>query len=120
MLPDQVPGRGEGRWAPVFGHPAYTMTLPIRLAQATKAVAVWVLAIRTRQGGHLDLQLWSPPMDLVSASLDDAVVAMNAALEVQIARAPEQYLWAYNRYKTPRGTTVPLSNDACSSSGETN
>ncbi|HYA65824.1 MAG TPA: hypothetical protein VEE84_04005, partial [Burkholderiaceae bacterium] len=31
LLPDQVPSRGEGVWAPFFGRPAFTMTLPARL-----------------------------------------------------------------------------------------
>ena len=33
MLPDQVPGKGDGVWAPFFGKPAYTMTLAARLAK---------------------------------------------------------------------------------------
>ena len=107
MLPDQVPHQGEGVWAEVFGAPAYTMTLPIRLAQATGAAIVWALTIRTGHGWHLDLQPWDVPIDLASASLDDAVAAMNLALEVQIARAPEQYLWAYNRYKVPKHVASP-------------
>ena len=28
---------------------------------------------------------------------------LNAAMETLIRRCPEQYLWSYNRYKTPRG-----------------
>jgi KDO2-lipid IV(A) lauroyltransferase len=39
MLPDQVPGAGEGVWAPFFGKPAWTMTLAARLA-AVKGVRV--------------------------------------------------------------------------------
>ncbi len=34
ILPDQVPGVGEGEWAEFFGRPAYTMTLAGRLAEA--------------------------------------------------------------------------------------
>lgn len=102
MLPDQVPGQGEGVWSTVFGHPAYTMTLPLRLVQATGAALVWGLAIRTRRGWHLDLQPWIPAPDLSHGVTPQAVDEMNRALERQIARAPEQYLWAYNRYKTPR------------------
>jgi Kdo2-lipid IVA lauroyltransferase/acyltransferase len=37
LLPDQVPSRGEGVWAPFFGRPAFTMTLPARLARAHDA-----------------------------------------------------------------------------------
>src|SRR5213078_4081767 len=32
LLPDQVPGYGEGEWSDFFGRPAYTMTLAARLA----------------------------------------------------------------------------------------
>src|SRR5258707_7477525 len=32
LLPDQVPGEGEGEWAEFVGRPAYTMTLAAKLA----------------------------------------------------------------------------------------
>lgn len=102
MLPDQVPSLGDGVWAPFFGAQAYTMVLPLRLAQASGAAIVWALTVRTPQGWRIELTPWrdAPSLDAVSAQ--DAASAMNAALELQIGRAPEQYLWAYNRYKTPR------------------
>jgi KDO2-lipid IV(A) lauroyltransferase len=31
-----------------------------------------------------------------------AATEMNQALEAMIRRMPSQYLWGYNRYKTPR------------------
>jgi Kdo2-lipid IVA lauroyltransferase/acyltransferase len=103
MLPDQVPSQGDGVWADFFGKPAYTMTLPIRLAQATHAAVVWVLAVRTNKGWHLDLTVWHAANDLAQISLEQGAQQMNQALMAQISRAPEQYLWAYNRYKTPKG-----------------
>jgi KDO2-lipid IV(A) lauroyltransferase len=33
ILPDQVPGEGEGEWADFFGKPAYTMTLAMKLVE---------------------------------------------------------------------------------------
>jgi len=107
MLPDQVPSHGEGVWANFFGRPAYTMTLPIRLAQNTGAAIVWALAIRTQKGWHLDLSLWDCGDNFASRPIETAVDQMNRALEAQIARAPEQYLWAYNRYKVPKGVAPP-------------
>lgn len=107
MLPDQVPSNGEGIWADFFGRPAYTMTLPIRLAQNTGAAIVWALAIRTQQGWHLDLSLWDVDLQSEGVTMDMLIDQMNKALEAQVARAPEQYLWAYNRYKTPRGASQP-------------
>jgi KDO2-lipid IV(A) lauroyltransferase len=107
MLPDQVPGRGEGVWAPFFGEPAYTMSLPLRLAQSTGAAVILALAVRTRSGWRLELKPWSDQPDLAETPMALAAAAMNAALEEQIARVPEQYLWAYNRYKCPAGAPPP-------------
>ena len=46
ILPDQVPGQGEGEWADFFGRPAYTMTLLPRLAKAADAAVFYVFAER--------------------------------------------------------------------------
>jgi KDO2-lipid IV(A) lauroyltransferase len=102
MLPDQVPSRGEGLWAEFFGKPAYTMILPIRLAQVTGATLAWALPLRTPDGWILRLERWTPQNLTGSAEeLVGAVEQMNRKAEEMILRAPEQYLWAYNRYKNP-------------------
>src|SRR2546422_7537988 len=46
MLPDQVPGVGEGEWVEFFGRPAYTMTLLGRLSEQTGAPALLCCAER--------------------------------------------------------------------------
>jgi len=107
MLPDQVPAQGEGLWASFFGRPAYTMVLPIRLAQTTGAPIFWVMTVRTQSGWTMTFEPWTPEFSLQSAPVERAVAAMNQALESQIARAPEQYLWAYNRYKIPYRAALP-------------
>jgi KDO2-lipid IV(A) lauroyltransferase len=109
LLPDQVPTEGDGLVADFFGRPAQTMTLPIRLAQSTGAALAWATALRTDSGWSLTLELWEVTdatgktrlfSDLLpEITLQEAVTLMNRALETRIARAPEQYLWAYNRYK---------------------
>ncbi len=50
ILPDQVPGTGEGVWADFFGRPAYTMTLVGKLAQATGATILMAAAVRLPDG----------------------------------------------------------------------
>jgi len=108
LLPDQVPSKGEGLVSDFFGRPAYTMTLPIRLAQASGAAVAWATALRTPGGWSLTLELWKANDDgeeadvsarLAEMPLEEALARMNQGLEDRIARAPEQYLWAYNRYK---------------------
>lgn len=102
MLPDQVPAVGEGEWVPFFGQPAYTMTLPIRLIQATGAAVVWMLALRKPGGWAIHFEPWELPAELLTAPVPEALLAMNKSLEGQIAKAPEQYLWSYKRYKKPK------------------
>lgn len=100
LLPDQVPTGGEGRWSDFFGRPAYTMTLPQRLAQQTGAAVV--LAVGERLAGsrgwrlHLELMSDVPTPD-----------AINRAMQRLITRFPTQYLWSYNRYKQPAGVPAP-------------
>jgi len=105
MLPDQVPSQGDGVWAEFFKRQAYTMTLPVRLAQSTGAAMAWVLCVRTPSGWHLDIQEWQPDLSPGDHPIEAVIASMNRALEDQIARAPEQYLWPYNRYKAPRGVS---------------
>jgi KDO2-lipid IV(A) lauroyltransferase len=33
--------------------------------------------------------------------------ALNRAIEAEVRRCPEQYLWSYFRYKVPRGAEAP-------------
>lgn len=98
LLPDQVPAAGEGRWAPFFGEPAYTMTLPSRLVQASGAVVV--LAAGTRKAGG-----WSLCLERFEG--EPTPERINARMEALIRRTPEQYLWGYNRYKRPHGAPEP-------------
>jgi Kdo2-lipid IVA lauroyltransferase/acyltransferase len=106
MLPDQVPSRGEGVWAHFFGKPAYTMTLPARLQQLTGAALLLAHGERLADG-----QGWVVHFSRVDERLasDPAAAAtqINAALETLIRANPEQYLWGYNRYKTPRSVEAP-------------
>jgi KDO2-lipid IV(A) lauroyltransferase len=65
------------------------------------------MTVRTQSGWTMTFEPWTPEFSLQSAPVERAVAAMNQALESQIARAPEQYLWAYNRYKIPYGAALP-------------
>ncbi len=101
MLPDQVPSRGEGVWAPFFGKDAYTMTLPARLQRQSGAALLLAHGERLADGAG-----WVVHFSVIDEPLsDDATVAaaqINRALERLVRDNPEQYLWGYNRYKKPR------------------
>jgi len=94
LLPDQVPDAGEGCWAPFFGKPAWTMTLPLRLA-GQRGIRV-VLAVGERLPGSRGWRVHLETMDEAPTP-----EALNARMEVLIRRFPAQYLWGYNRYKRP-------------------
>jgi len=102
MLPDQVPGEGEGAWAEFFGRPAYTMTLAARFTETSKASVILTYAERLPKGAgfHVYFLLLQPDIE---GTLEQRVVALNSAIESLVRRCPQQYLWGYNRYKAPRG-----------------
>lgn len=102
VLPDQVPGGGEGVWAPFFGRSAYTMTLVGKLAARSQADVLMVFAERLPKGRGYRLA-FMPLAQPLSGGPEAAATAMNAAVEALVRRFPTQYLWSYNRYKTPRG-----------------
>ena len=105
MLPDQVPGNGEGVWTPFFGQPAYTMTLAARLAQHGASVLL-AYAERLPHGAGYHLKLFGLP-NALQGTTEQCVAQINAALEGLIRQCPEQYLWGYNRYKRPAGASAP-------------
>lgn len=99
ILPDQVPDAGNGEWAPFFGKPAWTMTLPRRLQQAADPLVMLVACERLERRG------WRVVAQVFDGEATPARI--NSAMERLIARAPAQYLWSYNRYKVPRGVPEP-------------
>jgi Kdo2-lipid IVA lauroyltransferase/acyltransferase len=101
LLPDQVPPKGLGVWAPFFGREAYTMTLSARLAQQTGATVLlaWGERLPWGRGYRIHLRQW--PGEAASQP-EMAAAQVNAQMERLIRECPEQYLWGYARYKQPR------------------
>ena len=105
LLTDQVPPEGLGVWAPFFGRPAYTMTLAARLALQNGAIMLPVSTRRLEKGRGYALHILpplvglngSPPPDLLGA-----VTLINQSIEAMVLSQPDQYLWGYARYKSPR------------------
>jgi KDO2-lipid IV(A) lauroyltransferase len=102
VLPDQVPGHGDGEWADFFGRPAYTMTLVGRLQDATGAAIVLCYAERLSRGAGYRLHL--EPLDgPLPSDRHAAARKVNEMVERLVRECPSQYLWSYNRYKRPAG-----------------
>ena len=107
ILPDQVPSGKEAVWVPFFGRPAYTTPLPARLANRNHTPVLMFTAKRKSLG-----QGWLMEVTRLAPLSEDAVTAateINHALEQAILKAPEQFIWAYNRYKHPTGAELPPS-----------
>ena len=100
FLPDQVPGEGEGEWAEFFGRPAYTGTLAPKLAERDNVACFLIYAARLPRGTGYRVVVKPLPAPRAGESPARHV---NRALEELIRESPGQYLWGYNRYKTPRG-----------------
>jgi Kdo2-lipid IVA lauroyltransferase/acyltransferase len=91
VLPDQVPSNGDGVWVNFFDEPAYTMTLPEKLARSAYASTLVVCTRKAFGEGWLfDLQVLTGPI---------TPEYLNNVIEHAVLKHPTQYLWSYNRYK---------------------
>ena len=105
ILPDQVPGVGEGEWTGFFGRPAYTMTLAGRLCERADVAAFLVMCTRLPRGEGYEMDV--QPLTAARPG-ESGARRVNRALEEAIrAHRPEQYMWSYNRYKHPAGAPLP-------------
>jgi len=99
LLPDQVPPDGQGVWAPFFGRDAYTMTLSARLAQAghSQVLISWGERLSWGRGYRVHVRTFGP----LDCDPVQAAGQINRAMEALVRECPAQYLWSYDRYKTP-------------------
>lgn len=106
LLPDQVPQNGEGIWVDFFGRPAYTMTLPAKLQQMSGAALILSYAERLPFGRGYVIRFATFEGNLGDTP-EQQTLAINHVMAKLIARCPAQYIWSYNRYKTPPGVAAP-------------
>lgn len=102
VLPDQVPSGGDGVWARFFGQDAYTMTLAARLAQMSDVATLFFVGERLPNGQGFDLHVYPLKGQMGRDKLQN-VQLINDHVEELIRLFPEQYLFSYNRFKTPAG-----------------
>nr|WP_301817547.1 lysophospholipid acyltransferase family protein [Neisseria maigaei] len=103
ILPDHVPSPqegGDGVWVDFFGKPAYTMTLAAKLANVKGVKTLFFCCERLPDGQGFVLHIRPIQGELNGDKAHDAAV-FNRNTEYWIRRFPTQYLFMYNRYKTP-------------------
>ena len=102
VLPDQVPTGGDGVWAHFFGQEAYSMTLAARLAQMNDVTTLFFVGERLPHGSGFALHVYPLEGEISRDKLAN-VETINRNVEKLIRLFPSQYLFSYNRFKTPAG-----------------
>jgi len=99
ILSDQHAG-DQGTWTPFFGRLASTSPLPALLAKRTRAALI-AAGVYTVGPGRWRM-VFTERFDVAGASVHALTSKMNEIIEQQIRRAPEDWFWVHNRWKTPR------------------
>lgn len=96
--PDQFYGLEHAVFAPFFGVPAATITATSRLAKMGNALVVPAAHFRLPGGRYLFS--FSPALENFPSGDELAdTTRINAAIEKEVRKAPEQYLWVHRRFK---------------------
>jgi len=109
ILPDHDPPKGSGVFAPLFGMTAHTTELVSKLAARSGAPVWFCIAERLPRGRGYRFHLTPAPADV--ADPVHGAAALNRGVEDAVRRMPEQYWWAYERYRhQPDGQPNPYKH----------
>jgi len=100
MLPDMDFGAKDAEFVPFFGIPAATLTAPARIAAATGAKIVPVVATFLPGYRGWKVKFYPAWEDYPGDDMVEATRRMNAFIEERILEAPAEYFWAHKRFKT--------------------
>jgi Kdo2-lipid IVA lauroyltransferase/acyltransferase len=95
MLIDQDT-KVDGVWVPFFGHPAFTPVGAAKIALRQRATVVPCFIERLPDGRHR--VRFQPPLALPDDPRE-ATALMTRAIEEQIRRRPEQWVWMHRRWR---------------------
>lgn len=100
MLPDMDFGSKESEFVPFFGIPAATLTAPARIAAATGAKVIPVVATFLPRYQGWKVKFYPSWDDYPGDDVIAATRRMNAFIEDRVIEAPSEYFWAHKRFKT--------------------
>lgn len=103
ILPDQVPTREGGAYAPFFGEQALTMTLISRLVMRTRARVFCGFAERLSNARGFKVVLKKADELIYSEVLEQSVIGLNRSIEQCVEMAIAQYQWEYKRFRRRPG-----------------
>jgi Kdo2-lipid IVA lauroyltransferase/acyltransferase len=97
-LPDMDFGERDTIFVPFFGFPAATITGLSRLSRLAGAAVVPVIA--HMQGDGYLIEIGPAWQDFPGATIENDTRRMNAFIEAEVLKMPEQYFWLHKRFKT--------------------
>jgi len=107
-LPDMDYGQRDTIFIPFFGVPTATITGLSRLARIAGAVVLPVVTRMQPDGQGYVVDIGAPWQNFPGPSIEADTRRMNAFIEGEVQRMPEQYLWLHKRFKTrPPGVASP-------------
>lgn len=107
-LPDMDYGQRDTIFIPFFGVATATITGLSRLSRIAGAVILPVVTRMQPDGQGYVVNIGEPWQDFPGPSVEADTRRMNAFIETEVRRLPEQYLWLHKRFKTrPPGEPSP-------------
>jgi KDO2-lipid IV(A) lauroyltransferase len=100
MLPDMDFGAKDAEFVPFFGIDAATLTAPARIAAATGAKVIPVIATFLPDYQGWKVKFYPPWDNYPGDDIAQATRRMNAFIEERVREAPAEYFWAHKRFKT--------------------
>jgi KDO2-lipid IV(A) lauroyltransferase len=97
-LPDMDYGERDTIFVPFFGFPAATITGLSRLARMAGAVVLPVIT-RMEADGYV-VAIGPAWQDYPGEGIEADTRRMNAFIEAEVLKMPEQYFWLHKRFKT--------------------
>jgi KDO2-lipid IV(A) lauroyltransferase len=100
MLPDMDFGEKDATFVPFFGIPAATLTAMPRLAAATKAKVIPVIATFLPDYRGYRVVFYPAWEDYPGEDMVAATRRMNEFIEERVRENPAEYFWTHKRFKT--------------------
>jgi KDO2-lipid IV(A) lauroyltransferase len=100
MLPDMDFGEKDAAFVPFFGIPAATLTAMGRLAGATGAKVIPVIATFLPNYKGYRVEFYPAWEDFPGDDMVAAARRMNAFIEARVREHPAEYFWTHKRFKT--------------------
>ncbi len=99
ILPDHLPKPSGGIYSDFFGQNTLSSTLVSKLASKTQCNVLGLSCIRSDDSSYFTVDCRPLSEDILSKDLQLSVDTLNQEMQRMINVAPEQYNWAYKRFR---------------------